>query len=56
MSVRVSWLRFVRDADVSKFQAAGWVLVGGPDRLGPTHGEWSCLMMWTGEGSPGGVA
>jgi len=52
----ISWLRFVRHGDVPKFQAAGWVVVGGPDRLGPTHGLWSVLMLWTGEGSPEGGA
>jgi hypothetical protein len=52
MSAHVSWLRFVRHADVAKFEAAGWVIVGAPDRLGPTHGTWSVLMMWTGEGEP----
>jgi hypothetical protein len=47
-----SFFRFVRHGDISKFESAGWVVVGDADRLGPTHGLWACLMMWTGDGEP----
>ena len=31
------------------YEAAGWVFAAD---LGPTHGQWSVLMEWTGIGEP----
>lgn len=48
----MSWFRYVRHADVSRREAEGWTLAGD---LGPTHGYWSVLMQWSGEGDPPGA-
>lgn len=45
----ISWLRYVRHADRPAYEARGWVLASD---LGPTHGLWSVLMLWAGEGDP----
>jgi hypothetical protein len=34
---------FVRHRNVSDFLQLGWIVCAD---LGPTHGEWSCLMRW----------
>jgi hypothetical protein len=34
---------FVRHKSVPTFLQLGWVVCAD---LGPTHGEWSCLMRW----------
>lgn len=44
-----SWLRYARHDDVSAFIAAGWCVCAD---LGPTHGFYSVLMRWCGEGDP----
>lgn len=45
----ISWLRYALHADVPTFEAKGWRLAGP---LPGTHGHWSCLMIWSGEGEP----
>ncbi len=45
----ISWFRYVRHADVAAYEANGWAFAAD---LGPTHGHWSVLMIWTGEGDP----
>ena len=47
----ISWFRYVRHADVSKYAAEGWTYAAD---LGPTHGLWSVLMQWSRSGSPPG--
>lgn len=44
-----SYYRYVQYADVPKFEAHGWVVCAD---LGPVHGVWSVLMLWTGKGEP----
>lgn len=46
---RISWVRYVRHGDRPAFEAMGWVFAGD---LGPTHGQWSALLQWAGEGEP----
>lgn len=46
----ITFHRFVRHNAVPEFEAAGWTLE--PTNLGPTHGAWSVLMTWAGEGEP----
>lgn len=45
----ITWLQYVRYADVPAFEAAGWVHCAD---LGPVHGAWSVLMRWAGRGKP----
>jgi hypothetical protein len=45
----VTWFRYVRHADIPDRENQGWVVV---DDLGQTHGAWSVLMEWRGEGEP----
>ena len=45
----ISWYRYVRHPDRAVYEARGWVFAAD---LGPTHGYWSVLMRWTGEGEP----
>lgn len=45
----ISWFRYSRHADVPAFEAAGWRIASD---LGPTHGAWSVLLQWIGEGEP----
>lgn len=45
----ISWLRYVRHADIPAFEAKGW-RVSGP--LPFPHSRWSVLMIWAGEGAP----
>jgi invasion protein IalB len=41
------WYRFVCHADIPAFEAAGWEPVAD---LGCTHGHWSILCQWCGDG------
>jgi hypothetical protein len=45
----ITWFKYVRHEDRPAYEAAGWVYDGD---LGPTHGQWSVLMKWAGEGEP----
>jgi hypothetical protein len=45
----VTWLRYVLHSDIAAYEARGWVYAAD---LGPTHGRWSVLMRWAGEGDP----
>ena len=45
----IRWFRYVRHAQRAAYEAAGWVFAAD---LGPTHGQWSVLMEWTGIGEP----
>jgi hypothetical protein len=47
----ISWFRYVRKTDVIAYELAGWVFAAD---LGPTHGVWSVLMEWKGEGDAPG--
>ncbi len=46
------WVRYVRENDIAKFVAVGWV----PDPMlcGTVHGDWSIGMVWP-EKLPAGV-
>ncbi len=46
----IEWLRYVIHAEVEKFLAQGWEI--SDDLQGTSHGRWSVLMRWTGEGEP----
>lgn len=41
--------RYVLHSRRSSYEALGWVFSAD---LGPTHGAYSCLMEWAGEGEP----
>jgi hypothetical protein len=45
----VIWLRYVNYDKRWAYEALGWVF---DSELGPTHGRWSILMRWEGEGAP----
>jgi hypothetical protein len=45
----ISWFRYVLHSDRAAYEAKGWEVAAD---LGPTHGQWSVLMRWTGEGEP----
>ena len=45
----IAWFRYVRRCDVPAREREGWTFAAD---LGPTHGQWSVLMRWTGEGEP----
>lgn len=49
----ISWVCYARFADVPRLTAEGWIVL--PTNLGPTHGFWSLLMQWAGEGDPPGT-
>jgi len=49
MSEVITFYRYVHHADRPSYEAAGWAFAAD---LGPTHGQWSVLMQWTGEGEP----
>lgn len=44
------WLRYVPHMHVGEWLAKGWTI--SDDLTGTTHGAWSVLMKWTGEGDP----
>lgn len=46
----ITYLKYVAHSLVEKHLAAGWVL--SDDLSGTTHGQYSVLMQWTGEGEP----
>jgi len=44
------WLRYVPHGRMLLFAARGWVI---DDELhGTSHGNWSVLMRWAGDGEP----
>jgi hypothetical protein len=45
----ITFWKFVRHPDVPAHEAQGWRVAFD---LGPTHGQWSVGMQWTGEGEP----
>jgi len=45
MSERVTFWKFVRHSQVAAHEALGWRVAFD---LGPTHGQWSVGMEWTG--------
>lgn len=45
----ISWFKIVPHHERTAHEASGWVF---DSELGPTHGHWSILMRWTGEGDP----
>ena len=45
----IRWFRFCRHGDLVWRLATGWEWVAD---LGNTHGEWSSLIRWTGDGEP----
>ena len=49
MSERITYWKFVRHSQVAAHEALGWRVAFD---LGPTHGQWSVGMEWTGEGEP----
>jgi hypothetical protein len=49
----ISWFRFVVHAEVAIYERQGWTVVA---HLGPVHGRWSVLMLWTGKDEPDAMA
>lgn len=47
MSARV--FRYCRYGDLIRVLMLGWVWAAD---LGDTHGQWSCLVEWKGDGEP----
>lgn len=47
--MKVEYYRYVRHAEREAYEARGWAFAAD---LGPTHGAYSILMIWTGEGEP----
>lgn len=45
----IEWFAYVRHHLVASYEAKGWRVVAD---LGPTHGQWSVLMQYMGEGEP----
>jgi hypothetical protein len=45
----IRWFRYVRYAEVPAYEASGWRFAAD---LGPTHGSYSVLMQWEGDGEP----
>jgi len=45
----ISWFHYVRHQDIPIYKTAGWRFAAD---LGPTHGAYAVLMIWTGEGIP----
>src|ERR1700730_13364589 len=43
------WFLYVKHEDRARFEAEGWQFAAD---LGPTHGRWSVLMQYHGEGMP----
>lgn len=46
----VSWLKYVPHPEILVHLALGWVI--SDDLGGTNHGNYSVLMMWSGEGEP----
>lgn len=49
MTGKISYHRYVRHSERPLYEAKGWRFECD---LGPTHGLWSVMMIWTGEGEP----
>jgi hypothetical protein len=45
----ISHFRYVLHSRREAYEALGWTFAAD---LGPTHGEYSVLMKWSGEGEP----
>ena len=45
----IAWFRYAKHADVTAYEAKGWRFASD---LGDTHGAYSVLMVWAGEGEP----
>ena len=45
------FLRYVTHELRASYEALGWTCVGDGSRMG-SHGLWSCVMKWAGEGEP----
>lgn len=45
------FLRYVTHERRASYEALGWTCVGDGARMG-SHGLWSCLMKWLGDGEP----
>ena len=46
----MSWFKYVRHSEILVYLARGWSI---SDELhGTSHGNWSVLMKWDGEGEP----
>jgi hypothetical protein len=45
------WFRYVVHAQIGSYLSKGWTIAD--DLAGTSHGAWSVLMKWTGEGEPG---
>lgn len=48
----IEWLRYVVHSEIEKYKALGWEI--SDDLSGTSHGRWSVLMQWQGEGEPDG--
>ena len=46
----IQWLRYVVHSEIEKYKALGWEI--SDDLSGTSHGRWSVLMQWKGEGEP----
>ena len=49
----ISWFRFVPHDEMAAYERQGWIAVAD---LGPVHGRWSVLMLWTGKDEPDAMA
>lgn len=45
----IRWYRYVRHHKIAEYEARGWIVCAD---LGPTHGQWSVMMEWTGPDEP----
>lgn len=45
------FLRYVTHDRRASYETLGWQCVGDGSRMG-SHGLWSCLMKWAGDGEP----
>ena len=45
------FLRYVTHDRRASYEALGWTCVGDGSRMG-SHGLWSCVMKWAGDGEP----
>ena len=45
------FLRYVTHDRRVSYEALGWQCVGDGSRMG-SHGLWSCVMKWAGDGEP----
>lgn len=50
MTQVITWVHYVRNYDVARWEALGWQPTDA--LVGTGHGDYSTLMVWGGEGLP----